>query len=249
MKLKLLPALCLAASALTTTSAMAWESADGQHTTSASVALSTDYIWRGVSQTDNEPAISGSFDYDHASGFYAGAWASNTDVHSTHLEIDGYFGYANEIGDTGIGYDVGFMRYFFPGKDGQYDWNEVYAAINYGVFSFKVSHSEDALAQHEAATHYMLGFHYDLPMGVHFVADYAVYDFDDVDATFHADPSDGLNSTHEDYTIGLSKDLAGFNFDLTYYETLSDGKEATEFEFGSGSRADSRFVFTISKSL
>jgi uncharacterized protein (TIGR02001 family) len=252
MKLKQLSSLCLfaASTLMVTSSAMAWESADGQHSTSASVALSTDYMWRGVSQTDNEPAISGSFDYGHASGFYAGTWASNVDVHSTHLEIDGYLGYANEIGDTGIGYDVGAMRYFYPGTDGEYDWNEVYAAIDYSVFSFKISHSEDVLASHEAATHYMLGFHYGLPMGVLLVADYAVYDFDDVDSTFHAKPVDDLNSTHEDYSIGLSKDLVGFNFDLTYFETLSDGKDATKFENdGSGSRADSRVVFTISKSL
>ncbi|HET8808236.1 MAG TPA: TorF family putative porin, partial [Methylophaga sp.] len=72
MKLKTLSALCLAASTLAMTStAMAWESEDGQHSTSASVALSSEYIWRGISQTDGDPAISGSFDYAHSSGFYA----------------------------------------------------------------------------------------------------------------------------------------------------------------------------------
>ncbi|MBT3506047.1 MAG: hypothetical protein HN475_09850, partial [Piscirickettsiaceae bacterium] len=63
MKMKKLSTLCLAASTLfAASSAMAWESENGQHSTSASVALSSDYVWRGYSQTDNEPAISGSFD-------------------------------------------------------------------------------------------------------------------------------------------------------------------------------------------
>ena len=69
--MKKLSALCLAGYLLTASSfAMAWES--GDHSTSASVASSSDYVWRGVTQTLEDPAISGSVDYAHASGFYAG---------------------------------------------------------------------------------------------------------------------------------------------------------------------------------
>jgi uncharacterized protein (TIGR02001 family) len=251
MKLKQLSALCLAASALTAAPAMAWESADGQFSTSASVALSTDYMWRGASQTDNEAAISGSFDVNHASGFYAGAWASNVKFDiggvQAHIEIDAYAGYANEIGDTGIGYDVGFMRYFFPGTDTQGDWNEVYAAVNYSHFGLKVSHTEDFGGSHEAATHYHFTFNHELPMGAHLHAGYAFYDFDDIDDVFGTTPNN-IDNPLQDYGIGVSKDFAGFNWDVTYYETLSEGKDATE-NAGSTTAADSRFVLTISKSL
>ena len=140
MKLKKLSMLCIAASALTTTSAMAWESADGQFSTSASVAMSSDYVWRGYSQTDNEPAISGSFDLGHSSGLYAGTWASNVDFgDETSMEIDIYAGFASEIGDTGISYDVGILRYIYPDED--YDWNEVYLSLGFGPFSVSVAHS------------------------------------------------------------------------------------------------------------
>ncbi len=249
MKLQKLTALCLAASAFTATSAMAWESEDGQHSTSASVALSTDYMWRGTSQTDNEAAVSGSFDYSHSTGFYAGAWASNIQLDDSSIEIDGYLGYASEFGDTGISYDVGFMRYFFPGNDRNGDWNEIYAALSYSYFSFKVSHSADALASHESATHYLFGFNYGLPMGVEFHANYAFYDFDDLDGTFGAAAA-GVDDTLEDFNLGFSKEIAGFGFDLTYYNTLSDAEELVEnLNGGSDSIADDRFVFTISKSL
>ena len=81
-----LSALCLAGTMLTASSmAMAWESEDGAHSTSASVALATDYVWRGYSQTDEEAAISGSFDYGHSSGLYAGVWASNVDFEDADL--------------------------------------------------------------------------------------------------------------------------------------------------------------------
>ena len=44
----------------------------------ANVALTTDYVWRGVSQnTDESPALQGGFDFADESGFYAGVWASN----------------------------------------------------------------------------------------------------------------------------------------------------------------------------
>ena len=256
MKLKQLSALCLAASALTAAPAMAFETGTslplvGDIETSASVALSTDYMWRGVSQTDQEPAISGSFDVGTSSGVYAGAWASNVDFDlngdQAHIEIDAYIGYANEIGDTGIGYDVGFMRYFFPGTDGG-DWNEYYAGLSYSHFGLKVSHTEDFGGSDEAATHYHLTFNYGLPMDVNFHAGYAFYDFDDIDDTLGMAPNN-LDNPLEDYAIGVNKDFAGFNWDVTYFETLSEGKDATENGFGSDNRADSRFVLTISKSL
>ena len=258
MKLKQLSALTLAASTIIASPAMAWESADGQHATSASVALSTDYMWRGASQTDNEAALSGSFDYNHASGLYAGVWASNVDIDGRNgqstvdIEIDGYFGFANEIQDTGIGYDVGFMRYFFPGEDHRLDWNEVYLGLSYSYFSVKISHSADAAAQGEDATHYLFGANYDLPMGVELHANYAIYDFDDVRKTNGlAANVVGIDNTLEDWNIGVTKDFVGFTFDLTYYDTLNDAEELGRAlnNGNDDSRLDDRVVFTISKSL
>jgi len=238
MKLKQLSALVFAASAFTATSAMAWESADGQFATSASVALGTDYMWRGASQTDSEPAISGSFDVGHASGLYAGVWGSNVDYaigsDQAHLELNYYGGFASEFGDTGIGYDIGALRYVFPGTDGA-DWNEAYVGLSYSYFSLKVSHSADALATSETGTHYLLGFNYDLPMDVDFHANYAFYDLDD----------DINDDTLQDYNLGVSKNLVGFDLDLTYYKTLSDAEDFV----GNKNLTDSRFVFTVSKSF
>ena len=239
MKLKQLSALILAASAFTATSAMAWESADGQFNTSASVALGSDYMWRGASQTDSEPAISGSFDVGHASGIYAGIWGSNVNydigMDAAHLELNYYAGYAGEVaGIAGMGFDVGVLRYAFPGTDGA-NWNEAYLGLSYSHFSLKVSHSGDALATSESGTHYLLGFNHGLPMDIDFHANYAFYDLDD----------DINDDTLQDYNLGVSKNLVGFDFDLTYYKTLSDAEDFV----GNNNLTDSRFVFTISKSL
>ena len=88
---------------------------DSPHEFSANVALSTDYMYRGGSQTNEQPAISGGFDYAHSSGVYAGLWASNVDFgDSANIEIDFYGGIAGEI-SNGIGWDVGALYYHYPG--------------------------------------------------------------------------------------------------------------------------------------
>src|SRR5476651_498722 len=47
------------------------------HTLTGNVGLFSQYIFRGLTQTNEKPALQGGFDYAHSSGFYAGTWASN----------------------------------------------------------------------------------------------------------------------------------------------------------------------------
>jgi uncharacterized protein (TIGR02001 family) len=235
MKLSKISALCFAATTLfAASSAMAWESEDGAHSTSASVALSSEYVWRGISQTDEDPAISGSFDYAHSSGFYAGTWASNVDYgDDASAEIDLYAGFAGEFGDSGVGYDVGVLRYIFPGED--YNFNEVYGSLSYSIFSLGVAHSSDALGSGEDGTYYSLDAGYDLPMGFSLAGGVGYYDLDE-----DAFGEDGYTN----YYVGVSKEFAGFGFDITYSDTDSDAEDI----FGDD-LSDGRFIFTISKSL
>jgi uncharacterized protein (TIGR02001 family) len=51
--------------------------AKSDFTTSGSVGLFSQYIFRGLTQTDRRPALQGNFDINHSSGLYLGAWASN----------------------------------------------------------------------------------------------------------------------------------------------------------------------------
>ncbi len=89
--------------------------------TSGNVALTSDYVFRGVSQTNEEPALQGGIEYAHDSGFYAGAWGSSiswlSDVPgdvSSSLELDAYLGYRGSAGDL-LAYDVGVLTYYYPG--------------------------------------------------------------------------------------------------------------------------------------
>ena len=222
---------------LASSTAMAWESADGAHSTSASVALSSDYVWRGYSQTDEQMAISGSFDYGHSSGFYLGTWASNVDFgDDASIEVDVYAGFGNETAG-GIGYDLGVLRYIYPGED--YSWNEIYASLSYSFFSVGVAHSNDVYGSSESGTYYSAGFDYDLPVGgLALSAGLGYYDYDD--DVYGPANDDSVT----DYRIGLSTELVGFGFDLTYYDTNSDGEDLYGKDL-----ADGRVVFTISGSM
>jgi len=75
-KSKLLNSLILAALAVPSL-AMAADAPASPHTVTANVGLTSDYIFRGISQTSGNPAIQGGIDYAHSSGFYAGVWGSN----------------------------------------------------------------------------------------------------------------------------------------------------------------------------
>ncbi len=74
-------------------------------TISGNVALATDYAFRGVSQTDESPALQGGFDATFGdSGFYAGTWASNINFGTggANLELDVYGGYKTTLGGVAL---------------------------------------------------------------------------------------------------------------------------------------------------
>lgn len=104
------------------------------------LGLTSDYRFRGVSQTQNAPAVQGGIDYAHKSGLYIGNWNSSVSsqvyTSGAGLESDLYAGYKKEI-VKGITVDIGSYNYFYPratttartGSD--FDTYEAYAGVGY----------------------------------------------------------------------------------------------------------------------
>ena len=69
---------------------------------SANLGVYSDYRFRGISQTDEGPALQGSLDWSHDSGVYLGTWASNVDFADADVEVDLYGGYAFDYGPYNI---------------------------------------------------------------------------------------------------------------------------------------------------
>lgn len=211
---------------------------------SANVALTSDYVWRGISQSANDPAIQGGFDFAHESGVYAGVWGSNVDWwesvdggtdNEEDLEIDVYGGYAAELGN-GVGYDVGFIAYMYPGAVADVDFNEVYVGASYGMFSAKYSYSSDFANAGSSAWYLEAGADVELPEGF--------------GLALHVGKSDGTyfngGSDYVDYSIGISKEVAGLGLDLTYYDT--DVNSGSQDKVGA-LQNDGTVAFTVSKSF
>jgi uncharacterized protein (TIGR02001 family) len=142
------PLLCL--SALSASPLAAQET----WTSSGTLALTSDYVFRGISQTGQEPALQGGVEFVHASGFYAGAWGSNvgwlsdlsTDEAriSSSVEVDVYGGYRGKFGER-VTFDTGLYTYYYPG-DYPHGFvrpytTEAFFGIGVGVFALKYWHS------------------------------------------------------------------------------------------------------------
>lgn len=118
----------------------------GLGTFSASVAGTTDYVFRGISQTKEGPAIQGSFDWSKnfkAGGqsmtVFAGAWASNVDFadgDQAHIEIDYSGGIRTEI--NGVSLEAIAIYYNYPNTTDSLDYDYIEAGATIG-YDFKVA--------------------------------------------------------------------------------------------------------------
>jgi uncharacterized protein (TIGR02001 family) len=159
MKKILVPSLiALAIGSLTSVAQAQTAPAAPESTLSYNVGVTTDYRYRGLSQSRLQPALQGGVDYADKSGFYVGAWGSTIkfikDTGTTYstpgvkgsTELDIYGGFKGAAGD--VAYDVGFLRYQYTSNnlqivDGYANANttEVYGAATIGVVTAKYSHS------------------------------------------------------------------------------------------------------------
>lgn len=114
------------------------------------VGVYSQYIYRGIAQTNKKPALQGGVDYANTNGFYAGVWGSNiswisdtTPSASASLELDFYGGYKKTFGD--FSYDFGALRYQYPGDYPvgfvSPNTTELYGQAGWKFFTLKYSHS------------------------------------------------------------------------------------------------------------
>jgi uncharacterized protein (TIGR02001 family) len=125
--------------------------AEGQW--SGQIAVTSDYVFRGVSQSDGHPAVQGSLAYGGLSGFYLGAWASSLDQNDWYypagaadVEIDVFAGYARPLSDHWSA-EVQATGYIYPaeGEVVSYDYAELEVALSYReALRLSVAWSPDA---------------------------------------------------------------------------------------------------------
>ena len=103
-----------------------------EFTVTGNAVLVTDYRFRGLSLSGGDPAIQGSINLNHSSGFYVGTWASSLEDSPVYgnMEIDVYGGWTGEV-TSGLTADAGLVYYVYPnGKVGDGNYFEPYASLS-----------------------------------------------------------------------------------------------------------------------
>jgi len=219
---------------------------------SGNVTIATDYILRGVSQTEERPAIQGGFDAAFDSGIYAGIWASNVNfdeatggASNANAEMDYYGGYSGALGCTDCTYKLGFVYYDYHGDPGL-DYLELAGSLAFSGFTLGVYYSNEYLGEGTTDLigdeveywypylNYSYSLPWDLTLGLHVgysdMSEKGVYEPD--------------GDSYTDWSVGLSKSYADITFGLTYYDTDLDNLYGGGFE-----DAGARLVFSAFKAL
>jgi uncharacterized protein (TIGR02001 family) len=215
---------------------------------SGNVALTSDYKFRGISQSNEDIALQGGFDVDFENGIYIGTWASSIDfdVDSTaggfngSLELDYYVGWGSDIGDSGFAIDVGYLYYDYPGDDGaEGDYQELYGSLAWNDLAVGVAYSDEYYGETDSFWYYY--------------ADYSLGIDDTFTIDFHVGYNDlekngGFLGTDEDsyvdYSLGITAGWLAVDWTLAYVGTDLDDEDVFGTDWG-----DDSVIFTISKSM
>lgn len=150
---------------------------------SANIGVTSNYLWRGVTQSADGPSISGGIDYADESGFYVGTWVGSIDWGlGNATENDYYLGYSGEAGS--FGYDVGYIYYSYPASGYEdSDFGEVYFNGSVGGFGFGVAYTVNSQVAKGSAfdagdIYYNVSYGFDLPNEFSMSLLYGYYTFD-----------------------------------------------------------------------
>ena len=162
------------------------------------ISANSNYVWRGMTQTNNQAAVQGGIDLNMGA-FYIGAWTSNV---LNDTEIDGYVGMKGKVSNT-VEYDLGFIRYGYLNTSSN-NFNETYLALtedlSYGRFTVKYSKGMS-----DAPDDLAVDLSIALPR--QYFLDLAWGDYD---------------SVAKRYSVGLSKSFGQVDFSAVYYKTSFD---------------------------
>ncbi|MDM8559691.1 TorF family putative porin [Candidatus Parabeggiatoa sp. HSG14] len=210
----------------------------------ANVAITTDYVWRGMTQTDEKVAVQGGFDMNHESGLLVGIWGSNVKFLEDNtvapedradLEIDLYVGYNGDLGN-GIGYGFKAGRFLYPGAgtDLNYDMTEFQLSLSYSLpqgteLGLAYDYSPNLSGGVDKAHHLVLSAGHTLANGIGFGGHVGRQAFSD---------NDKAGDDYTYYGASLSFPIGEFDGSIAYSNTDKDNAKDV---------ADDRIFFTIRK--
>ena len=252
---KSIPSLLLAVLSVASFNVTAAEEAKSPHTYVANGGLYSQYVFRGLTQTNEKPAFQGGIDYSHSSGFYAGNWNSNVSwiadgaqtfgagPTSASLESDFYGGYKGSFAED-FAYDLGVLRYqywgTYPANFTKPDTTEIYGSLGYKWVTAKYSYSVgDTFGIADSKGSDYIELNASVPAGKWTIA-----------AHVGKQRYKGPNRTDLDYTdykLGASYDL-GEGYSLGLAGTNSNAKDSVYTLLGKNI-GKSHFIVNVAKTF
>jgi len=226
-------------------------------TFTGNIGVASDYLFRGISQTQHQPEISGGFDYTHSSGLYVGTWLSNQDwvntggyKNNSSLEWDLYGGYRGSL-PADLGYDVGLINYYYPGNRSGVtagvptpDTDEVYAALSWKMLQVKYSYT---------VSDYFVGWGTDpstKTRGSGYLEFNATPDLGSgwglLGHVGHQNVKNVSDASYTDWKVGVTKDIGYGTVTLAYSDT--NAKDSA-YTWGDKKVADGRVVLSFGKTF
>lgn len=178
----------------------------------------TDYVFRGVSQSNEEPTLQAGLDYTHPTGLFAGAFVARTKFPATpfgsnqgEVEIDAYLGYKREAGPD-WSWDVAVVRYEFADSTGfDYSYNELTANLHFrDILRFGATVSNDAEAGGENG--WTAEIELRQPLGDRFQMSGSLGHYQLERAGW---------DDYQYWDLGVSAEVGAFTFDVRYFDSSS----------------------------
>lgn len=200
------------------------------------LVLTSDYVYRGVTQSDGHAAGQVGVDLSFDSGLYTGIWASKVDIDNgpdrhRDLQTNYYLGYGFDLSNRWRA-NTNIVAYRYPGTDGNidYDYIEYAIGVNYDDrIWLEYAYSPDIYNTGLDTHNVEIYFEWQLPsnwvLGT---------------GAGHYDVSSLAGQSYSHWQFGISKPLGKFELDLRYH----DSSHSVPI-FSTPERADQRLAFSI----
>ena len=213
---------------------------------SSVVALTSNYMSRGITQTDNNPAIQGSIEYAIETGVlgtsaYIRGFGSNAklkgDTDTAHVEIDALFGFRGDIGDTGLSWDVGGAYYSYPGATRRDNFNywEIPILLTYKATDWlEIEFDNYPTPEYQfntGAANYTSGLAtFTIPNDYVGLKAFAGVGYQYIEQS----------ASGTDWTLGATVTIKGIDFTIAYVDTNYNAHEC-----GGNNQCDAKAIFTV----
>lgn len=216
-------------------------------TVTGSISATTDYRFRGLSQSNKDPAAQASININHESGLYIGTWVSTLDDQTSlpgygDAEVDLYAGFTKTL-DNGFGFDAGLLYYYYPDAPDPYagakndtDWFEPYASVNYtlGPVNVKVGGNYSWAGQDGLGGDDSLYLYSNLAVSVPTTPIKLLGHIGRSKGSLGAYNLDAMDDSYLDWSLGAEVTQQGFTLGVQYVDTDITSARIGGTRFNSG---------------